>query len=84
LDFMETLFVSALPFKVTDQELRSLFQPYGEIRSITIHADWEKATYEPYAHIEMNNADAAIRALDGLILGPTYLRVNKLINLDKA
>ncbi len=79
---METLFVSALPFRVTEGELSALFAPYGEVGSVSIAADWDNSSFEPYAHIEVSNPDAAIAALDGYIINSTYLRVNKLVVLE--
>ena len=78
---MSIIFVSALPFKISESELRGLFAPFGRIESIAIHADWENASYEPYAHIKMENAEKAINALDGKMIQSTYLRVNTLVSL---
>ncbi len=78
---MDTLFVSALPFKVTEAELSALFAPYGEVGTVSITADWENASFEPYAHVQVSNPDEAIAALDGYIINSTYLRVNKLVLL---
>lgn len=78
---METLFVSALPYRITEDKLRELFSPYGEIQSISICADWDNATFEPYAHITMSNVESAIAELDGYVINSTYLRVNVLVHL---
>nr|AEQ20526.1 RNP-1 like RNA-binding domain protein [uncultured bacterium CSLC2] len=78
---MEKVFISALPFKVTEPELQAYFEPYGQVTSLELHADWEEASFEPYAVVEMENAEDAIKALDGKIIGSTYLRVNKLVVL---
>jgi RNA recognition motif-containing protein len=75
---MDTLFVSALPFKATEAELKTLFEQYGRVHSVEIFADWINASFEPYAHIRMDQADEAIVRLDGKIIGSTYLRVNHL------
>ena len=76
---MQTLFVSALPFKATEAELRTLFEQYGRVQSVEIFADWVDASFEPYAHIRMDQPDEAIEALDGKIIGSTYIRVNRLV-----
>lgn len=78
---MEDVFVSALPFRISENELKDLFQEYGQVESITMFTDWDDARFEPYAHIRMTNSDAAIQALDGLIINSTYLRVNPVVTL---
>jgi len=79
---MDHIFVSALPFKINEDQLRRLFEPYGNVKSIEIFADWENARSEPYAHILMDNGKEAIACLDGKQIGSTYLRVNQLIKLE--
>ena len=79
---MDTLFVSALPFRITEYQIRDLFAPFGQVQSVRVYADWENASYEPYAHVVMDNTEQAIEALDGVIINSTYLRLNKLVQLD--
>lgn len=79
---MNTLFVSALPFRATEDSLRQIFAPYGPIHSIQVFADWENPTFEAYAHIQTDQAEAAILALDGKQIGLTLLRVNRLVQLS--
>ncbi len=78
---MTTVFVSALPFKITERELRALFERYGKVGSVQIFADWENGLTESYAHLSMENAAQAIKELDGLQIDSTYLRVNELIRV---
>jgi RNA recognition motif-containing protein len=79
---MDTLFVSALPFRVTEKQIRDLLAPFGSVQSVQLYADWDNASFEPYAHVVMQNPERAIDALDGAIINSTYLRLNKLVKLD--
>jgi hypothetical protein len=79
METTSTVFVSALPFECDEGTLREIFQGHGTIHSVEVFADWAGATYEPYAHIKMDNAEAAVESLDGLQIGSTYLRVNLLV-----
>jgi len=75
--------VSALPFRMQEDALRALFEPYGSVHSVTIHADWLNPSREPCAQIQMENAGDAIRELDGKQVGLTHLRVNELITVGR-
>jgi hypothetical protein len=73
-----SVFVGNLSFKASPDELRQLFSPYGEVRSVRIMKD--RATRRPrgFAFIEMGESQAskAIKALDGREFLGRSLRVN--------
>ncbi len=74
------LYVGNLPFSATESELRSLFQPHGEVESVNVIMDRETGRARGFAFVEMQEAsDAAnaIRALDGTDMGGRSLRVNE-------
>ncbi len=74
------LYVGNLPFSATEAELRSLFEPHGEIASVNIITDRETGRARGFAFVEMEDArgaEAAMRALDGREMGGRPLRVNE-------
>ena len=74
------VYVGNLPFSATDDELRALFQPHGEIASVNVITDRETGRPRGFAFVEMTDADGAanaIRALDGSDMGGRSLRVNE-------
>ena len=74
---MGTLFIGAIPFRSDEATIRKLVEPYGKVKSVEVHADWNSPTHEPYALIEMDSVRQAAVALDGEKVGPTYLRVHE-------
>lgn len=73
---MAEIFVGALPFRMTEDELKQAFRDFGPIRSIEIHADWVDPRFEPYAHIDLEKAEDAIEAMDGKKIRSNHLRVH--------
>lgn len=73
-----SVFVGNLSFKASSEELRELFAPYGDVRSVRIMKD--RATRRPrgFAFVEMGEAQAtkAIKGLDGKEFMGRSLRVN--------
>ncbi len=73
-----SIFVGNLSFKASSEELRELFAPYGEVRSVRIMKD--RATRRPrgFAFVEMSDSQAAkaIKGLDGREFMGRSLRVN--------
>jgi len=81
---MTTIYLSSLPFKTTEQDIRSLLEPFGTVGKIELRADWVNPTFEPYALAEVNATDieALVFALDGKKIGRTFLRVHKKVELE--
>ncbi len=74
------IYVGNLPFSVTEQELRGLFESHGDIDSVNVIMDRETGRARGFAFVEMSEASAAdnaIRSLDGSDMGGRSLRVNE-------
>ena len=77
---MKNLYVGNLPYETTEEQLCTLFEPYGTVERVTMPRD--NATGEPrgFAFVEMQDENAAVealRALNGSKLGNRTLVVNK-------
>ena len=75
---MKNLFVGNLGSEVTHEELRRLFEAYGQVVQVHIIRDRDTGTPR-FAFVEMTNdaeAEKAIRALNGSILRGRTLDVN--------
>ncbi len=74
------LYVGNLPFSVTEDELRSLFEPHGSIASVNVITDRDTGRARGFAFVEMDEAsaaDKAMSALDGTEMGGRSLKVNE-------
>jgi cold-inducible RNA-binding protein len=75
---MDTLFIiDRLPLSVTEQQLRKLFEPFGEIRSARVMRDWHGLSLA-FGYVEMMPSEAAAGArkdLDGKELNGQAIRV---------
>ncbi len=74
------LYVGNLPFSITENELREVFERHGSVSSVNVITDRETGRPRGFAFVEMDeasSADDAIRALDGSDLGGRTLRVNE-------
>ena len=77
---MKNLFVGNLSFHTTESELRSLFEPFGQITRIHIATDRETGRSRGFAFVEMSNDDEATRAmsaLDGKEFEGRVIKVNE-------
>ncbi len=79
---METMniFVGNLDFKLTEDDLRTTFQAYGEVESARIVNDRDTDRPKGFGFVEMpNQEDAlkAIEALNGTELGGRTISVNE-------
>jgi cold-inducible RNA-binding protein len=63
---MKKLFVGNLPFSATEDELRSLFGPYGEVQEVRIMTDRDTGKPRGFAFVEMVQDEDATKAIDGL------------------
>jgi RNA recognition motif-containing protein len=71
------LFVSNLPWKISEEELKELFSAVGEVYSVKIIKDRETGKSRGFGFIEMNNSEKAIQDLHGKIVGGRHLTVNE-------
>lgn len=60
------IYVSNIPFKLRDEDLRSLFEVYGEVSSARILKDRETRRSRGFGFVEMPDDAAAKQAIDGL------------------
>lgn len=76
---MKKLFVGNLPFSATENDIRELFESYGEIVSLHLVNDRETGRPRGFGFIEMDSegAENAMAKLDGTEFGGRSLRVNE-------
>ena len=73
------IFVGNLPFSVTEDALREMFEPFGEIQTLKLITDRETGRPRGFGFIEMDNADAdaAIKSLNNTELDGRNIKVNQ-------
>jgi cold-inducible RNA-binding protein len=77
---MKNLYVGNLPHATGETELRTLFQPFGNVERINLVTDRETGRSRGFAFVEMSNAseaDSAISALSGKEFGGRPLTINE-------
>ena len=83
---MQTISAGNLPFKTNRNQLRALFEPFGQVHSARIVID--KATRKPrgYGFVEMDssNASKAINKLNGTIFDGRNIKVNEASQRNSA
>ena len=73
------IYVGNVSFQTTEDGLRDLFAPHGEVASVRMITDRETGRYRGFSFVEMateEQASAAISALDGVELDGRPLKVN--------
>lgn len=60
------IFVGNLPFSTTDEELRTLFEQYGQVDSARVITDRDTGRSRGFGFVEMQDNDAAQQAIEGL------------------
>ncbi|HUO27041.1 MAG TPA: RNA-binding protein [Candidatus Aquilonibacter sp.] len=77
---MKNIFVGNLSFNTSEDELRQLFEPYGQIDRVSIVTDRETGRSRGFGFVEMSNnedGEKAIAALNGSQIGGRTLNVNE-------
>jgi RNA recognition motif-containing protein len=77
---MTNVFVGNLSFQTTEDDLNSLFAPYGAIERVNIVTDRMTGQSRGFAFVEMTNrneAENAISSLNGTDLHGRTLNVNE-------
>ena len=76
---VKSIYVGNLPFSSTEDEIRDLFSPYGNVQSVKFIMDRETGRFRGFGFVEMddNEANEAIEALNGKSVGGRNLRVNE-------
>ncbi len=72
----QKLYVGNFPFSVTEDDLRNLFSEHGEVHSVTLITDRDTGRPRGFGFVEMENADAAVQALNGHQLEGRALNVD--------
>ena len=79
-DLRMNIYVGNLPYTTTEEELRELAAPYGELTSCTVIIDRETGRSRGFGFIEMasdEEAEALIEGMNGNNMGGRMLTVNK-------
>lgn len=63
---MKKIFVGNLSWKATEEILKPLFEAYGKVVSIKIISDQYTGKSKGFGFVEMDTADGALKAIDGL------------------
>jgi RNA recognition motif-containing protein len=74
------IYVSNLPYNTDDTTLSSFFEEYGQVEFVKIILDPYTGRSEGFGFVTMNNeneANSAIKALDGTVVGNRTIRVNE-------
>ena len=74
------IYVGNLPYSTDRDELRAVFEQYGEVSSARVVTDRETGRSRGYGFVEMPNAEqaqAAIEALNGKEIGGRKAVVNE-------
>ena len=77
---MKNIFVGNLDFNTSEDELRQMFEVYGQVDRVSIMTDRETGRSRGFGFVEMANAeegDKAIAALNSSQLGGRTLNVNE-------
>lgn len=77
---MKKIYVGNFSFNMTEEELRSLFEPYGKVESATLVTDRDTGRSRGFGFVAMSNdeeAEKAMAALNGKESGGRALVVNE-------
>ena len=75
---VKSIYVGNMPFSATEDEIRNMFSPFGEVQSVKLINDRETGKPRGFGFVEMEeeNAKKAIEELNGKDMGCRSLRVN--------
>ncbi|MBD3391238.1 MAG: RNA-binding protein [Chitinivibrionales bacterium] len=73
------LFVGNLPFRATEDELRTFFEPMGAVHEVAIVTDRQTGRSRGFGFVEMDDeaADAAMAQLDGKEFNQRNIRISE-------
>lgn len=77
---MKKIFVGNFSFSMTEAELRSMFEPFGKIESVTVATDRDTGRVRGFGFVEMSDdaaAEKAMVALNGKDVGGRTINVNE-------
>lgn len=82
---MTNIFVARLDYGVTQEQLRSAFEQFGQVNKASLAIDKETGKSKGFAFIEMENDDEAqeaIRSLDGFSMNGREIAVKQAENRE--
>jgi len=77
---VKNIFVGNLSFSTTEDELRQIFESYGQVDRVSILTDRETGRSRGFGFVEMSSdeeGDKAITALNGSQIGGRTINVNE-------
>ena len=77
---MKNIFVGNLNFNTSEEELRQMFEPYGQVDRVSIMTDRDTGRSRGFGFVEMTSAEdgeKAIAALNGSQIGGRTLNINE-------
>jgi cold-inducible RNA-binding protein len=77
---VKNIFVGNLSFSTTEDELRQMFEPHGQVDRVSIMTDRDTGRSRGFGFVEMANneeGEKAITALNGSQVGGRTLNVNE-------
>ena len=77
---MKKIYVGNFSFNMTEEELRSMFEPYGNVESATLVTDRDTGRSRGFGFVAMSNdaeAEKAMAGLNGKESGGRALTVNE-------
>ncbi len=76
---MKKLYFGNLPFTATEEEIRTLLEPFAPIESVKLITDQDTGRFRGFGFVEVEDdkAEEVIKELDGKDFGGRMLRVNE-------
>jgi cold-inducible RNA-binding protein len=77
---LKNIFVGNLSFNTSEEELRQIFEPYGQVDRVSILTDRDTGRSRGFGFVEMANAEEgekAIAGLNGSQVGGRTINVNE-------
>jgi RNA recognition motif-containing protein len=77
---MKNIFVGNLSFNTNEDELRQLFEPFGQVDRVSIMTDRDTGRSRGFGFVEMSSnedGEKAITALNGSSVGGRTVNVNE-------
>jgi len=77
---LKNIFVGNLSFNTNEDELRQLFEPYGQVDRVSIMTDRDTGRSRGFGFVEMasnEDGEKAITALNGSQVGGRTINVNE-------
>ena len=65
-EYMRKLYVGNLPYSSTEEDLIQMFDHYGNVDNVRIIRERDSNRSKGFAFVEMEDPDAAQKAIDGL------------------